>query len=92
MIKLFEWLFIFFLIMGPWTAVVTNFVRNEFTKKYFTVIFCTPFVLVGVFGVVSLLIIAYRVFTFNDCIEAEKELKQQIKMAKADLTKKGLKL
>ncbi|MCL4115220.1 UNVERIFIED_CONTAM: hypothetical protein GTU68_006257 [Idotea baltica] len=67
-------------------------VKNDFTQKNFTIIFLIPFILVALFGVVSLFIIAYRVYTFNDCIEAEKELQQQIKMAKDDLAKKGLKV
>jgi dolichyl-phosphate mannosyltransferase polypeptide 3 len=36
-------------------------------------------------------VIAYRVYSFNDCTEAAAELKQQIAEARADLKKKGLK-
>ena len=42
-----------------------------------------------IFGAVSASIVLYRVFTFNDCPEANKELQSQIKQAKADLQKKG---
>ena len=37
-------------------------------------------------------IIAWRVYTFNDCEEAARELKQEIKAAKEDLKKRGLKV
>ena len=40
--------------------------------------------------VVSVSIIAWRVYTFNTCEEAAKELQQEIKEAHADLKKKGL--
>lgn len=42
--------------------------------------------------VISVSIIAWRVYTFNDCEEAAKELKQEIKDAKADLSKKGFRI
>ena len=51
-----------------------------------------PVILVAGFGLVSVAIIAKRVWDFNDCQEAAEELKLQIKEAKADLTSKGLKL
>jgi len=41
--------------------------------------------------VVSVSIIAWRVYTFNTCEEAAKELQQEIKEARADLKKRGLK-
>jgi dolichyl-phosphate mannosyltransferase polypeptide 3 len=46
----------------------------------------------SLFQVISVSIIAWRVYTFNDCEEAAKELKQEIADAKADLIKKGFKL
>ena len=66
-------------------------VDNTFTRDYYTAIVAYPFVLVGVFGVASLTIIAYRVYTFRDCPEAAKELQQQIVEARKDLAKKGMK-
>ena len=41
------------------------------------------------FGAVSAMIVLYRVFTFNNCDEANTELLKQIKEAKQDLTKRG---
>lgn len=54
-----------------------------FHFQYFPIYF-----LIG-FGVISVTIILYRVATFNNCIEANEELKRQIKQAQADLADKG---
>jgi dolichyl-phosphate mannosyltransferase polypeptide 3 len=35
--------------------------------------------------------VLYRTLTFNECTEAAEELQRQIKEARADLTKKGMK-
>lgn len=51
-----------------------------------------PVYLLVVFGCYSLATVGYRVATFNDCEDAAKELQAQIKEAKADLKKKGLKM
>ncbi|XP_045603343.1 dolichol-phosphate mannosyltransferase subunit 3 isoform X2 [Procambarus clarkii] len=91
MTKLMEWLTGAVLILGPWSAVVTNTIQNEFTKQYYWEILLLPVLLVALFGLVSVAIIAYRVYTFNDCQEAAQELQNQIKEAKSDLIRKGLK-
>ncbi|XP_042881633.1 dolichol-phosphate mannosyltransferase subunit 3-like isoform X2 [Penaeus japonicus] len=92
MTKLAEWLMGAVLILGPWTAVVTNTVKNDFTDQYFIYILLLPVILVAMFGLVSVAIIAHRVYNFNDCNEAAEELTRQIKEAKEDLKKKGLKI
>ncbi|XP_076029368.1 dolichyl-phosphate mannosyltransferase subunit 3 [Oratosquilla oratoria] len=91
MTKLMEWLTGAALIMGPWAAVVSEMIKNELTDKYFTIILLLPFIFLAIFGFVSLSIIAYRVYNFNDCEEAAQELQTQIKEAREDLTKKGMK-
>ena len=54
--------------------------KNElFSKKFYF------------FKIVSVLIITYRVATFNNCDEAYRELVSEIEEAKADLAKKGFK-
>ncbi|XP_068200482.1 dolichol-phosphate mannosyltransferase subunit 3 [Palaemon carinicauda] len=92
MTKLTQWLTAAFLILGPWAAAVFKIVQNDFTDKYYLGILLFPVVLVAIFGIVSVAIIAYRVYNFNDCNEAAEELQKQIKEAKLDLAKKGLKL
>lgn len=51
-----------------------------------------PVYLLVAFGCYSLATVGYRVATFNDCEDAAKELQAQIKEAKEDLKKKGLKM
>ncbi|CAD5115926.1 DgyrCDS4856 [Dimorphilus gyrociliatus] len=47
-------------------------------------------ILLGIgFAVFSAGVVAYRVATFNDCVDASEELKQQIREAKNDLKTKG---
>lgn len=65
--------------------------ENDFTRESFTFILALPVILLGIFGITSVAIIAYRVYSFNDCREAAKELTEQIKEAKKDLTSKGFK-
>src|SRR6218665_208225 len=48
-----------------------------------------PIYAVIAFGAISAAIVLYRVFTFNNCDEANAELLEQIKEAKADLSKRG---
>ncbi|CAI9737265.1 Hypothetical predicted protein [Octopus vulgaris] len=50
-----------------------------------------PLYLIISFACVSLGIIGYHVATFNDCINAASELKQQLKEARKDLEKRGFK-
>merc|ERR1712168_1642304 len=92
MTKLLEWIAVAAIILGPWSAVVMNLVQNEMTDAYFIHILLFPIALVALFGVVSVAVIAYRVYTFNDCNEAADELVSQIREAKEDLLSKGLKV
>ncbi|KAK4312035.1 hypothetical protein Pmani_016501 [Petrolisthes manimaculis] len=92
MTKLMEWLTGAILFLGPWTAIVTTTIHNEFTVMHYQEILLLPFLLVAVFAVVSIAIIAFRVYSFNDCHQEAKELQEQILQAKADLAKRGIKL
>jgi len=87
-----EWLVVAAVILVPWTAVVTKTIQNEFTDTNFLNILLLPVVLVGIFGIVSVGVIAFRVYNFNDCVEAADELKKQIHEAQEDLKKRGLKM
>ena len=48
-----------------------------------------PVYAIVTFGLLSAVIVMYRVFTFNDCPEANQELMKQIEESKSDLKKKG---
>lgn len=92
MTKLMEWLVGAAVILIPWASVVTKTIQNEFTDTHFLSILLLPLVMVALFGLVSVGIIAYRVYNFNDCVEAADELKKQIQEAQEDLKKRGLKM
>jgi len=58
-------------------------------NQFRTEILWSPVALVFILGVYSVLTIAYRVATFNDCEDASKELQRQIGEAREDLRNKG---
>ncbi|KAF2357007.1 Dolichol-phosphate mannosyltransferase subunit 3 [Trinorchestia longiramus] len=91
MTKLVEWLMTAALIFVPWLAIITNKFENGFTRDYYLHILVLPLLLVACFGLVSVAIIGYRVYSFNDCKEAAQELQLQIEEAKKDLVSKGFK-
>ncbi|KAG8196036.1 hypothetical protein JTE90_029006 [Oedothorax gibbosus] len=88
MTKLFEWLSGVALITSIWFYSLHN---DFILKKHDLHSWLLPVYGVVAFGIYSLLIILYRVFTFNDCKDAAEELKLEIKMAKEDLGRKGFK-
>ena len=90
MTKLMEWLTAIVLILAVWFSVITQNIGN-LAIDYPNLTFLWPLVLLVFFGIYSVLVICYRVVTFNDCPEAAEELQKQIVEAKEDLKKRGLK-
>lgn len=90
MTKLMEWLALLTVIIGVWFTILTQNIYN-LAIDFPNASFLWPLGLVVLFGLWALTVIVYRVITFNDCQEAAEELQQQIKEAKEDLKKKGLK-
>ncbi|GFR07009.1 dolichol-phosphate mannosyltransferase subunit 3 [Trichonephila clavata] len=88
MTKLAEWLAGVTLITAIWFCFLSN---DILLNRYDIHSLLLPVYGVIGFGVYSLVIILYRVFTFNDSPEAAKELKMEIEMAKKDLAAKGFK-
>ena len=96
MTKLMEWLAGIAIILGTWMAILiermnsenTNIVWNVKPNAYIVILW--PIGLVAAFGIYSVIVIAKRVYDFNDCQEAAEELREQILEAKADLKSKGL--
>jgi len=87
-----EWLTSFILVAVVWVGVYTEAIVSCCIKDNRTLILASPLLALIGFGVYSVLLLIYRVANFNDCDEAAAELKEQIKEAKDDLTKRGLKL
>lgn len=93
MIKALEWIAGGLLFLAFWLSLVTK--KIDVTSDCWClqhVIFYLPLYAVIVFGAVSAIIVLYRTLTFTDCPEAAKELQEQIKAARIDLKKRGLKL
>lgn len=92
MTKLLEWVFGVSVIGAAWALVTFDLLNLRLPEAYKEVAWPMPVYLLVVFGCYSLATVGYRVATFNDCEEASKELQDQIKEAKEDLRKKGLKM
>lgn len=84
-----EWLFGFTVLLGIWLSLVTNRIDSGFLKDLWDVILCMPVLLVVVFGLYAASVVLWRVYKFNNCEEAARELQQEIVLAKEDLKKKG---
>jgi len=92
MTKLGQWLLFFSVFASVWAAFylpIEPLADSDPVVKEF--VFWSPLIFILAFGVASVLIILYRVATFNDCEAAAEELKQQIEDARADLRSKGMK-
>lgn len=89
MSKLLEWVSLVTSILALWLAVFFEKTPFDMSTNTKNVLLISP-VLLGIgFAIFSAAVIAYRVATFNDCVDASKELQKQIQEAKDDLTKKG---
>ncbi|CAF0739787.1 unnamed protein product [Brachionus calyciflorus] len=91
MTKLAQWLFGITLFLSIWLALLKDLTPIKVTDENFLWISLIPVGLIALFGIISLIIIAYRVSTFNNCDEAAKELLKEIDEAKKDLATKGFK-
>uniref|UniRef100_A0A3Q3XFL3 Dolichol-phosphate mannosyltransferase subunit 3 n=1 Tax=Mola mola TaxID=94237 RepID=A0A3Q3XFL3_MOLML len=92
MTKLLQWLFGVSALVAVWALLTFDLLDLSLPQTYREVAWPMPVYLLVSFGCYSLAIVGYRVATFNDCEEAAEELRQQIKEAKEDLRKKGLKM
>ncbi|XP_063802699.1 dolichol-phosphate mannosyltransferase subunit 3 [Pseudophryne corroboree] len=92
MTKLAEWLLGLMLLGGVWVTLTLDLLGLELPVAYREVIWPLPVYLLVTFGCYSLATVGYRVATFNDCEEAAQELQDQIKEAKRDLSRRGLRL
>ncbi|XP_054909609.1 dolichol-phosphate mannosyltransferase subunit 3 [Poeciliopsis prolifica] len=92
MTKLLQWLLGVSLLGAVWALVAFDLLELRLPRTYREVAWPIPVYLLVSFGCYSLAAVGYRVATFNDCDEAARELQEQIKEAKEDLRRKGLKM
>ncbi|CAB3980985.1 Dolichol-phosphate mannosyltransferase subunit 3 [Paramuricea clavata] len=91
MTKLLQWLCFLGLIFTIWISLLTDILPFKISKNVKDVVLPFPFYMVIVFGCYSLIVIGYRVLTFNDCEDAAESLRKEIQEARKDLSKKGFK-
>ncbi|CAG9770239.1 unnamed protein product [Ceutorhynchus assimilis] len=91
MTKLMEWVLAAGALGAIWLALLTNTVENSLVKDHFKLLLLSPIIFVVLFGLFSLALVLYRVFTFNNCDEAAVELQKEILEAKEDLKRLGFK-
>ncbi|KAK9746318.1 Dolichol-phosphate mannosyltransferase subunit 3 (DPM3) [Popillia japonica] len=89
MTKLLEWLSAFIALFSVWYLLISKKVARHFVSENETLIFYSPIIAVLLFGIYAATVVLYRVFTFNDCEEAAKELRKEIEEAREDLRTKG---
>ncbi|XP_014243814.1 dolichol-phosphate mannosyltransferase subunit 3 [Cimex lectularius] len=91
MTKLAEWLTVLVFLLSTWFTLLSYKEKSHFVDEWYTLILYSPVILVFSLGVYALSSVLWGVLTFNDCPDAAEELQRQIKEAKEDLRKKGLK-
>ncbi|XP_046840519.1 dolichol-phosphate mannosyltransferase subunit 3-like [Xenia sp. Carnegie-2017] len=89
MTKLMQWLCFFGLVFTIWMTLLADILPLSISKDLKDVVLPFPIYMVLVFGCYSLMVIGYRVLTFNDCEDAAESLKKEIQEARKDLTMKG---
>ncbi|KAJ7307345.1 hypothetical protein JRQ81_009356 [Phrynocephalus forsythii] len=92
MTKLLQWLLALALLGATWAALTLNLGGvAPLPSPWDQVVWPLPTYLLVAFGCYSLGVVGYRLATFNDCEEASRELQAQIREARADLARRGLK-
>ncbi|CAI8036993.1 Dolichol-phosphate mannosyltransferase subunit 3 [Geodia barretti] len=89
--KLVQWLTLAGLFFAAWTSLIFEILPVQLSHAMYRVVLILPLYLLICFGSYSLATIGYRLTTFNDCEGASDELVAEVKQAREDLTKKGLK-
>lgn len=89
--KLFQWLIAGGSFVALWIGLILGYIKSDINDSTKDVILFLPVFLIVGFALYSVAVIGYRVATFNDCMDAAKELKQDIEDAKKDLLLKGFK-
>ncbi|RXM37479.1 Dolichol-phosphate mannosyltransferase subunit 3 [Acipenser ruthenus] len=90
MTKLMEWLSGLTVLGVLWAAVTFDLLGLDPPEAVLQVSWPLPVFLLVALGCFSLGTVGYRVATFNDCQTAAAELQAQIREAKTDLQRKGL--
>lgn len=90
MTKLLEWISVTSAVFAVWYSLVGGYVKHPFIENNMNIILVSPIIFVILFGLYAASVVLYRVFTFNNCEDAAKELQAEIAEARKDLLDKGL--
>lgn len=90
MTKLLEWISVLSAVFAVWYSLVGGYVKHPAIDKNMNLILVSPILFVILFGLYAVTVVLYRVFTFNNCEGAAKELQVEILEARKDLQGKGL--
>ncbi|XP_059152174.1 dolichol-phosphate mannosyltransferase subunit 3-like [Physella acuta] len=89
--KIFQWLIVLSISLSIWMAYAVGYFKTDLSKEYHDIIIVLPIYALITFACWVLAVIGFRVATFNDCVDASEQLKEQILEARRDLEKKGYK-
>ncbi|XP_068622751.1 dolichol-phosphate mannosyltransferase subunit 3 [Battus philenor] len=90
MTKLLEWISVTSAAFAVWYSLIGGYVKHPMIEQNMKLIMVSPILFVILFGLYAVFIVLFRVFTFNNCEDAAKELKEEILEAKKDLHDRGL--
>lgn len=90
MTKLLEWISVTSAVLAVWYSLVGGYVKHKFIEENMDIIFVSPIIFVGLFGLYAVTVVLYRTFTFNNCTDEADALMAEIEEAKKDLHEKGL--
>ncbi|KAG8228932.1 hypothetical protein J437_LFUL007324 [Ladona fulva] len=90
MTKLMQWLLGASVLFAIWGSFVTKQVEIPILDKWSNLVLFFPVIAIILFGLYAAMVVLWRVYNFNDCEEAAKELLEQIKEARKDLINKGM--
>ncbi|KPJ04467.1 Dolichol-phosphate mannosyltransferase subunit 3 [Papilio xuthus] len=90
MTKLLEWISVTSAAFAVWYSLIGGYVKHPFIEQNMNLIIISPIIFVILFGLYAVTVVLFRVFTFNNCEDAAKELQAEILEAKKDLHDLGL--
>lgn len=90
MTKLLEWLSVISAMFAVWYSLIGGYVKHPMIEDNMRLIIVSPVIFVLLFGLYAVTVVLFRVFTFNNCEDAAKELQAEILEAKKDLHDRGL--
>lgn len=90
MTKLLEWISVASAVFAVWYSLIGGYVKHPMIETNMNLILVSPLIFIVLFGLYAVFVVLYRVFTFNNCEEAAKELQAEILEAKKDLQDKGI--